>query len=125
MLKKVLNIKWPVKINNKALYGDLKTASETIRERRMRLAGHVFRDDRSPAHQIVIWLPLHGAPNRGRPDTTLVDTLLRDSNMVTVADLETSMKNKDRWHLLSASRCPDIDQKKKKIPYFLAQNSHL
>ena len=49
MLRKVKNINWKAKLTNKQLYGKLKPITDTIRERRLRLAGHVHRDQSYPA----------------------------------------------------------------------------
>ena len=103
MLRKVLNINWSEKISNVTLYGSLSRVSETIRSRRLKLAGHVFRDKSSPAHQTVTWLPTHGYATRGRPQTSFVDTILRDTNSSTVPELETLMSNREVWR--SFSRC--------------------
>ena len=101
MLRKVLNIDWSDKISNTALYGSLSRVSETIRQRRLKLAGHVFRDKSSPAHLTVTWLPSHGYANRGKPPTSFVDTLINDTSASTVPELETLMKDRDKWRSFS------------------------
>lgn len=102
MLRKVLNIKWNQKINNASLYGSLDKISNTIRSRRLKLAGHVFRDKSSPAHLTVTWMPSHGYANRGLK-TTFVDTLLTDTASSTIPELETIMSDRKIWR--SFSRC--------------------
>jgi len=103
MLRKVLNINWSERISNDTLYGSLSRVSETIRSRRMKLAGHVFRDKSSPAHHTVTWLPTHGYAARGRPQISFVDTLLHDSTASTVPELEALMSDRKTWR--SQSRC--------------------
>lgn len=103
MLRKVLNVDWRDKISNVTLYGSLSRVSETIRLRRLKLAGHVFRDKSSPAHLTVTWLPSHGYASRGKPQTSFVDTLLKDTSACTVPELETLMSDRDVWR--SFSRC--------------------
>ena len=93
MLRKVLNVKWNQKINNASLYGSLDKISNTIRSRRLMLAGHVT----------VIWMPSHGYANRGKPKTTFVDTLLTDTASSTIPELETIMSDRKIWR--SFSRC--------------------
>ena len=110
MLRKVLNVDWRDKISNAALYGSLNRISTTIRSRRLKLAGHVFRDKSSPAHLTVTWTPTHSFANRGRPQTLFVETLLADTSTSTVQELETLMSNRNIWH--SYSRChPRLDTK--------------
>ena len=103
MLRKVLNISWNEKVNNATLYGSLDKISNTIRSRRLKLAGHVFRDKSSPAHMTVTWMPSHGYANRGKPKTTFVDTLLSDTSACTISELETIMSDRKIWR--SFSRC--------------------
>ena len=103
MLRKVLNINWSERITNATLYGSLSRVSETIRTRRLKLAGHVFRDNSSPAHRTVTWLPTHGYAVRGRPQTSFVDKLLQDSEASTVPELESLMRDREIWR--SISRC--------------------
>ena len=103
MLRKALNINWSERTSNDTLYGSLSRVSETIRTRRMKLAGHVFRDKSSPAHHTVTWLPTHGYAARGRPQTSFVDTLLHDSTASTVPELEALMSDRKIWR--SQSRC--------------------
>ena len=81
MLRKVYNIDGRTNITNNELYGSLSYISNTIRSRRLKLAGHTFRDKSSPAHLTVTWDPQHGRLSRGRPTTTFVDSLLRDTGI--------------------------------------------
>ena len=110
MLRMVLNINWNEHITNNALYGKLDKVTNTIKNRRLQLAGHVFRDTTSPAHLTVTWNPPHGVTKRGRPVTTFVDTLLRDTGLENVKELENCMKDRNIWRRHS-SRCPGIDRK--------------
>ena len=50
ILRMVLNIDPTAHIKNEVLYANMKKITTVIRERRMKLAGHVFRDNSSPAH---------------------------------------------------------------------------
>ena len=60
MLKAVLNIRWPQKITNSALYGDLPTIGNTIAAKRMQLAGHCHRHPELAASELILWEPSHG-----------------------------------------------------------------
>ena len=110
MLRMVLNIQWNQHIANKVLYGSLSKVTETIKKRRLQLAGHVYRDKTSPAHMTVTWNPKHGKVKRGRQTTTYVDTLLRDTGLENVQDLGKCMEDRDIWRRQS-SRCLGIDRK--------------
>ena len=63
MLRMVLNVGWNEHVTNTILYGSLKKVTDTIRTRRLQLAGHVFRDKSSPACHTVTWKPRHGIPS--------------------------------------------------------------
>ena len=67
MLRMALNISWRQHITNEVLYGDLPKISEVIRERRLGLAGHSYRDDKSPVSKLILWEPVHGRAGRGKP----------------------------------------------------------
>ena len=104
MLKKVYNIKGITKISNERLYKGLSPVSDIIKARRLRLAGHTFRDKTSPAHLTVTWDPSHGTLSRGRPAHTLIDTLLRDTGLDNIRELECCMSEKNEWRN-RVSRC--------------------
>ena len=117
LLRKVRNVSWKDKVSNKTLYGKLSPISSVIRARRLRLAGHVFRDKSSPAHQLVTWQPPHGSPGPGRPPTTMISTLLRDSNVKTVRELEEIMGQKSHWRRLVSRSEATCDEVRSKIWY--------
>ena len=102
MLRMMKNLSWCDHVPN----GDLKKVSETIRKRRLQLAGHVYCDKTTPAHLTVTWDPRHGRAARGRPQTTYIDTLLKDTRMENIDELERCMMERSTWrHILS--RCMD------------------
>ena len=105
MLRKVFNIDGHINITNKELYGGLSIISATIKRRRLQLAGHTYRDKTSPAHLTVTWDPHHGQASRGRPATSFVDSLLRDTGLATTAELETCMADRAQWREIIRSRC--------------------
>ena len=111
MLRKVKNISWMDKVDNKTLYGKLRPICWTIRERRLRLAGHIQRDKASPAHKTVLWQPKHGSASRGRPTTTLIDTLLRDTGQMSTAELNATMMDRAVWRKLCEARGHGLAQK--------------
>ena len=111
MLRKVLNISWKDKITNRELYGEAEKLSSIIQRRRLQLAGHVYRDVNSPARHLVTWIPKHGKPTQGRPTGTYIDTLLRDTGLHDVNELEKCMGDRDVWHQFSSRRRQDADRK--------------
>ena len=111
MLRRVKNVHWRDKIDNKTLYGSLSPISMVMSERRLRLAGHIHRDKSSPAHMTVLWQPTHGLTARGRPTTTLVETLKREANQVSTAELNAMMMNRDVWRKTCESRSLGTDRK--------------
>jgi hypothetical protein len=68
MLRKVYNFDGCTNISNKQLYGGLSYISDTIKSRRLKLAGHTFRDKSSPAHLTVTWDPHHGQLSKKNHD---------------------------------------------------------
>ena len=106
MLRKVYNLDGRYNITNSQLYGSLSLVSDTIRSRRLKLAGHTYRDKTSPAHLTVTWDPQHGSMSRGRPSTTFVDSLLRDTGLNNTAELEACMADRDLWRDLSRCQQP-------------------
>ena len=68
---------------------------------KLELAGHTHRDKTSPAHFTVTWEPAHGESSRGRPPTSFVDTLLRDTGLDDIAQLKQCMSDRVVWRNLS------------------------
>lgn len=58
------NLSWSDRVTNEELHGDLIKVSNTIKQLRLKLAGHTFGDKTSPAHQIAAWIPTHGQAER-------------------------------------------------------------
>ena len=96
LLKEVYNIKGLTKITNKQLYNSLSPVSYVIKARRLRLAAHTFRDTSSPAHHTIIRDPSHGTLSRGRQTQTFMDTLLSDTGLDNITELECCMKDISR-----------------------------
>ena len=79
-------------------YGDFPKVCSKIRERRMRVAGHCVRQKEEEALRLVLWQPQHGQTKRGRPNTTYVHTLIKDTVLDTIGELRTA---RGRIQLLS------------------------
>ena len=74
MLRTALNVSWRDHVANEDLYGHLPNVSSKIRERRIRVAGHLVRDKEEDASKVVLWQPQHGQTKRGRSKTTYIHT---------------------------------------------------
>ena len=96
MLRAVLNISWKQHPTKKQLYGNLPPISVSIREKRLRFAGHCFRNKDELASDLILWQPLHGNRTRGRPSKTYIDQLA-DDNGCEIEDLPTLMADRERW----------------------------
>ena len=97
MLRKALNIHWSSHTPNDELYGKLPRVSSTIAARRLQLAGHCFRHPELSAQPLVLWEPKHGRKGRGRPKTTFIDTLKRDTGARDAGELASLMGDREIW----------------------------
>ena len=101
-----MNVSWEDHITNVNLYGKLPRLSDKIRQRRMRLAGHCVRHPELSACDLILWEPTQGQRSRGRPQTTYVDTLRRDTGLCSVSELQTLMEDRDQWR--AAIKCSRV-----------------
>jgi hypothetical protein len=60
MLRKVQNVSWKQHLTNKTLYNGLPSISNVIRKRRLKFAGHSYRQHEDPVSELVLWQPKHG-----------------------------------------------------------------
>ena len=96
MLRAVLNISWKQHPTKKELYGNIPPLSVIIRERRMRFAGHCWRNKDELASDVLLWHPRQGKTPIGRPARTYIDQL-RDDSGITSEDLSTAMLDRQGW----------------------------
>ena len=108
MLRKALNIHWSSHTRNEELYGDLPAVSDKVASRRLQLAGHCYRHPELTTQKLVLWEPKHGHRNRGRPKTTYVDTLWRDTGTTEANEIGSLMADRECWrrHVKSRLRPP-------------------
>ena len=92
----VLDIPWKKHITNKVLYGDLPKLSDTLKERRLRFIGHVWRKTDETAQKLPLWEPTQGKRKQGRPTYTYVDQL-RDDTGLEKNHLKEMMQNREEW----------------------------
>ena len=104
MLRKALNIHWSSHIPNQQLYGDLPAVSNKIASRRLQLAGHCYRHPELSTQKLVLWELTHGHRGRGRPNTTYIDTLKRDTGAFEASEIAALMADKRLWKDLVVAR---------------------
>ena len=107
LLRTVFNVSWSEHLTNRELYGNLPKVTDKIRERRLKLAGHCVRHSEEVASNLVLWQPSQGKPNRGRKRKTYLDNLMNDTNMESVDNLRSLIKDRDLWRCLVNNCCSD------------------
>ncbi len=70
--------------------------TETIKNRRLRFAGHIYRLQDQPAQQLLFWEPSHGRRYQGRPRKTFPDVLKEDTGLEP-GQLRGLMRDRDKW----------------------------
>ena len=60
MLRAALNKSWKDRLTNKELYGKIPRFSNSIKQQRMRFAGHCWRGKEELAGDVLLWTPMHG-----------------------------------------------------------------
>ena len=96
MLHAALKISWKKHPTKKRLYGHLPPISVSLRERRLRLAGHSWRSKSELASDTLLWNPMHRNRSIGRPCRTYIDQLADDSGCH-LNDLPTAMSDREGW----------------------------
>jgi len=101
LLRKVQNVSYAEHKTNRELYGKLDLITDTIKARRLKYIGHVWRrDDKEPLHQLLLWVPQHGKRSRGRPHKTFLDQICEDTGLE-LDQLGEAMCDKRKWRDLS------------------------
>ena len=103
LLRASLNVNWKQRLTNKVLYGDIPPVSQTIRERRLRFAGHCYRAKEECVSKVLMWKPQHGKRRVGRPAKTYTDLLEEDTGLKG-GDLEAVMADRAVWRNVIRSR---------------------
>ena len=94
MLRRVKNISWKDCLSNAQLYGQIPKVSIIIKKRRLALAGHVTRHNKS-AKTLLFWMPKECC-RRGCPSITLKDVFQKDTKL-TSNELRTAMAGRQIW----------------------------
>ena len=109
MLRTVLKISWREKIKNKVLYKDIPPIAETIRQRRLRFAGHCWRKKDEVVHKLLLWNPNHGNRGRGRPRKSYTKQLAEDTGL-DLQQLPAAMDDKEGWRKLVMWRLAGVSK---------------
>ena len=96
LIRTALNIKWQTHTTNAVLYGNLPRITTTIKNRRLKFAGHCFRSKDEVVQPLIMWEPRHGKRRRGRPAKTFIDQLMDDTE-ITKEDLPGAMNAREIW----------------------------
>ena len=96
MLRVCLNMPWNQHPTKEQLYGHLSPVTESIREQRLRFAGHCHRSKEELAGKTILWRPKHGYVKPGRPARTYLDQLTEDTGCL-LEELPSVMQDRDGW----------------------------
>lgn len=96
LLRAALNVSWKKHVTNKSLYGHLSPISVVIRERRLKLAGHLWRNKSELASSVLFWCPKHGRRSVGRPLRVYTDQLVDDTGL-RIEDIPVAMSDRLGW----------------------------
>lgn len=97
LLRKALNISWRDHVSNQELYGDIPKLSSTIRQRRMRFAGHCFRASNQPISKLLFWTPSQGKRGRGAGIKTYPKMLKEDTKLTSELEIQGLMADRLLW----------------------------
>ena len=96
MLRAILNKSWKEHPTKYELYASIPPITDTIKERRMRFAGHCYRSKDELISSLLFWTPAHGYTSVGRPYKTFIDVLSEDAGL-NPAELKIAMQDRDDW----------------------------
>ena len=99
MLRAVLGVSWKDHKSNNELHGNLSRITSTLRVRRLKFIGHVWRRKVELVSQVLLWEPKQGARKRGRPALPYVDQLRKDTGLST-EQLKNIMDDREEWKKL-------------------------
>ena len=97
LLRMVLNVSWRDHIANKDLNGNLPSLSSTIRQRRLRFAGHCSRAINQPVTYLLFWTPSGGKRAQGAGIKTYPKSLLDDTGLSSNQEIRALMADRELW----------------------------
>ena len=96
LLRRILGVRWSDHVTNKELYGDIPLLSATIRQRRMRFAGHCFRADDQPVSKLIFWSS-KGKRGRGPGIKTFPKVIGEDTGQTSENEIKVLMGDRNIW----------------------------
>jgi len=109
-LRKLLNLKWSDFVTNNTIRDQThqEFVSNVVRKRRWNYLGHVLRSDEKRLNrQVLMWTP-GGKRQRGRPKTTLRNTILKEGTTMgcnTIQDLHLLATDRITWRTKISAPC--------------------
>ena len=97
LLRRVLNISWRDHVSNRELYGNLPLLSSTIRQRRLRFAGHCFRAENQLVTNLLFWSPNLGRRGQGAGFKTYPKQIQEDTNLLNENEIKGLMADRNLW----------------------------
>lgn len=97
LIRRVLNVSWRDHVSNKELYGDLPLLSSTIRQRRMRFAGHCARAENQPVTDLLFWSSPQGRRCQGAGFKTYPKQIREDTGLVNDWEIQDLMTDRNLW----------------------------
>jgi len=106
-LRRILKITWRDRVTNDEVLRRTRTRplSDSIVERRLRLAGHILRlPDIRPSKTAIKWIPQEGKRKRGRPKRTWRSTVIDDLSQVNITwqGAEAAAADRTGWRKVAA-----------------------
>ncbi len=103
ILRVALNVSWQSHTINFVLYEELPQITETIAERRLRLAAHCVRHRELEASKLISLTPTDEKPNRERKQITFIDVLKEDLEVESTDEIKALMIDRTRWKSVVSS----------------------
>ena len=92
-----LGVSWKQHMTNSELYGRLPKVTSKITERRLRLAGHIFRHPELTANKLLHWEPLHSDMRIEIPNFTFEDCLKANTGLKNKDEIGNLMLDRSLW----------------------------
>ena len=81
--------------------------SSKVGFRRLRLAGYCVRhpEEEASTGKLVLWQPMSGCTNMGKPVVTHIDNLKSDTKLESAEELKTAMLDRETLKRRTEPRC--------------------
>ena len=97
LLRRAQNVSWRDHVSNQELYGNLPSLSSTIRQRRLRFAGHCFRAENQPITKLLLWTPTKEKKGRGAGIKTYPKMIKEDTGLTSEQEIKGLMAERTLW----------------------------